>query len=156
MLGSVVVCAPLGAVAPPGPQNGASARSEAEWQNRFQSLRASLPGFRVESVSELERIDAYYEAFLTDGRVVHAFQTANRERIPCVAIASQRSFLASGLPGTSPRLAPVGPLRAAGAAEVKAESSAADIGRQFRSRWLAGCRRQRGGVPGAHVPSPRA
>ena len=108
-----------------------AARSDADWQSRFAELLRSVPGFRVASVEELKRIDAYYQRLVSDGEVLHSFQTARGDDIQCVAIATQRSFLASPVHGSSPRLAPGQLPRAVTAAQAQSAPDPRVIGAQF-------------------------
>ncbi|MFI5165696.1 MAG: neprosin family prolyl endopeptidase [Thermoanaerobaculales bacterium] len=127
----IAMYASLGSAASPGDQRGTPVRSQAGWQSLFEELRLSVPGFRVESVEELKRINAYYQGLIGDGRVLHVFETATGERIQCVDIASQRSFLASAGPGASPRLEPAEPPREVRGQAAGAAARPSEIGAQF-------------------------
>ncbi len=131
VLASIALAAAPAGAASPGGRVAAAPPSPGGWQGLFDQLRHSVPGFRVDSADELQRINAYHDRLASDGRVLHTFVTANGERIQCVAIASQRSFVATTPPGAVPRLAPVVPPGTSGGAAAEAAPGPADIGAQF-------------------------
>ncbi len=61
----------------------------ADWRARFLRSQKNVRGFCVKSVDEYIRINAYYDAFVADGRRVHQFRTRFAERIDCIDVHSQ-------------------------------------------------------------------
>jgi len=67
-----------------------------EWQAKFDAAKATVAGFRVATLDDFIKINAWHRAFSNDGAVVHRFITAHGERIVCVDVKTQRAVAASG------------------------------------------------------------
>jgi len=73
--------------------------SAADWaaaQQAYDAARAAVADFRVASVVEFIKINAWHRAFAGDGAVVHQFTMKSGEPISCIDIQTQRALAASG------------------------------------------------------------
>ncbi|MBW2701803.1 MAG: neprosin family prolyl endopeptidase [Deltaproteobacteria bacterium] len=94
------------------------------WVNKYERAKRTVEGFRVDSVEEFVRINAYYDAFISDGELTHEFRTRFNEQIYCIDITTQGAIRASGLDPKSLQTAPeITPFRNSIEAEVVNDNS---------------------------------
>ncbi len=58
----------------------------AKWKKAYEAAKAADREFRVESVEEFVKINAWHRAFAEDGEVVHEFTTRYGEPICCIDV----------------------------------------------------------------------
>jgi len=78
-----------------------------QWLNAYQQSAMTVTDFNVASVEDFIEITEFHHAFVNDGEIIHSFRTSRGDRIHCIDIATQASFVAQSRGEASPHIAPV-------------------------------------------------